>query len=325
MSAPAELFKVQVITDNPLFEGFGIEKGPSLLGRKDLDQDMTPGYGASKSRDWTPALLSKTWKPPIVKGRVSSFNDFPGISMTLPAFSRRACDALRPFLEPNGELLPLNSAVGEYYFYNITRIVDALDVQDSICDFWCDPPTTATDISYFAFHRERLAGLSIFRIIEKPIFTIVTDEFVKEVRRNRLNGFEFTKIWPLPHGVNWRLYHKEQKREAETQKKNTVVVTLVMAGTAPAADEKELLENIEDQVDGQLAVSAVDAPYFGSYEGHDIVEREYRMFLSCPDADALVKKLLPWLKELRWPGKIHVLKRYGEMYNDKAKEKRVEL
>jgi hypothetical protein len=82
---------------------------------------------------------------------------------------------------------------------------------------------------------------------------------------------------------------------------------------------------MEEELDSQLAVAALDAPYFGSYEGHDIVEREYRMFLSCPDADALAKKLLPWLKKLHWPGKSHVLKRYGEMYNDKAKEKRVEI
>ncbi len=211
---PEELFKLEVITDNPLFEGFALESAPSVLGRDSLDDDITPGFESSETvREWHPVYLAKLWTPPKVKGGVAPYQDFPGIDMVLPAFSRRACDVLKDFLEPNGELLPLDSKIGEYYFYNVTTVVDALDLAKSKCDFWCDPPTTAVEIDYFAFHEERLFGTSIFRIVELPIYTIVTKAFVNRVHDGGLHGFQFDKIWPFPEGVNWRL--EAQWREAK--------------------------------------------------------------------------------------------------------------
>ncbi len=113
--------------------------------------------------------LKDTWKEPAVVGRVGAYNDFPCINMYYPAFSQRACDALRDLLEPNGELLPIRSNVGvKYYFYNITTVVDALAVEK--CDvFWLKPGVTAGEIEVYAFHREKLAGLSIFYLYEFPL------------------------------------------------------------------------------------------------------------------------------------------------------------
>jgi len=34
MKGLAELFKLEVITDNPLFEGFAMEDGPSLIAKE---------------------------------------------------------------------------------------------------------------------------------------------------------------------------------------------------------------------------------------------------------------------------------------------------
>ena len=166
-----------------------MEEAPSVLGRGSLDEDITPGFDASETvREWHPVRLAALWEPPKVAGRVAPFQDFPGIDMVMPAFSRRACDALRDFLEPNGELLRLDSDRGEYYFYNITTVIDAIDLARSRCDFWCDPPTTATDIKYFAFHEERLVGTSIFRIVELPMYTIVTGAFVDRVHDCQLRS-----------------------------------------------------------------------------------------------------------------------------------------
>jgi hypothetical protein len=230
---------------------------------------------------------------------------------------------LADLLEPNGELLPLESEKGEYYFYNITTVVDALNVKKSDCCFWCDPPTYALDIDYFAFHEEKLAGLSIFRIIDYPILAIVTDQFVRRVREAGLNGFDFPKIWPFPRGVNWRMEAKKQRRKTQKRRKlkdNTLVIMLSLAGNKPNAKEKKCIKRLENDLDVQLAVPSLDAPYFGSYEGSDTVEGEFRMFLSCPDADALEQKLLPWLEAIDWPTEIYVMRRYGDMYDPDVPE-----
>lgn len=320
---PNELFLLDKVADNPLFEGFAVEEGPSQLGRNSLDDDLTPGFGVSESiRKWKQNCLSESWKPPRVVGRVGSYNDFPGIDMVLPAFSRRACYTLRNMLEPNGELLPVKSEVGEYFFYNITTIVDgALDLKTSKCTFWCDPPTTAVDIEYFAFHREKIEGLSIFRICERPMDTIVSDYFVHRVQEARLNGFSFEKIWPLRPGVDWRMEAKKARpRNADRLSAQTVGVLIPLSGSKPSATEKPKIEKLENEVDALLAVASLDAPYFARYEGFDIVNDEYRMFFTCPDADALVKKLEPWLAKIDCPG-ARLMRRYGSMLDPKARKK----
>ncbi|MDJ0632715.1 MAG: hypothetical protein QNJ34_05950 [Xenococcaceae cyanobacterium MO_188.B29] len=330
MSKPKELFELEVITDNPLFEGFGLENSPSLLGRSDLLEDITPGFDASdKVRKWKPVFLSKIWKAPKVCGSVAPFNDFPGLNMILPVFSQRACEVLRDFLEPNGELLPLDSDSGQYFFYNITKIVDALDVENSVCEFWCDPSTTAIDIQYYFFKEEMLNELSIFRIYENPIATLVTNDFVKRVHEYELNGFQFNKIWPFPKDVDWRVYNKNEHRlqniEKKRLKQNTLVISLILADSKPNAKEIKQINNLENELDAQLKISAIDAPYFGCFEGYDIVNNEYLIFISCPDADALAEKLFSWLKELNWSDRVYAMKRYGEMYDAQAKEEIVEL
>lgn len=63
----------------------------------------------------------------------------------------------------------------------------------------------------------------------------------------------------------------------------------------------------------------------GNLEGNDQVEGQIRLFLSCPDADALVKKLLPWVKTLSWGREIKLLKRYGEYSDPNCHEEYVEI
>jgi hypothetical protein len=66
---------------------------------------------------------------------------------------------------------------------------------------------------------------------------------------------------------------------------------------------------------------ASESPPAGTLEGHDFgVTGECRIFLSCPDADALVEKLRPWLSELDWPLGIEVAKRYGAFTDASARE-----
>jgi len=244
--------------------------------------------------------------------------------MVLPAFSQRACDVLRDMLEPNGELLPIRSPVGiPFYFYNITTVVDALDVKTSDC-FWYNEPILTGGIDYFSFRPERLGGLSIFRIYEHPVATLVTSEFVRRVRDAGLNGFNLRKIWPLPSDVNWRNQQKpEMRSQTDGLKRHTIVIQWPLSDKRPNAGERKRLKRLEDELDAQLIVSSLDAPFLGWYEGSDKVAGEFRMFLSCPDADRLEEHLRPWLTCLEWSESVRVVKRYGQMHDSDASESTV--
>jgi hypothetical protein len=74
-----------------------------------------------------------------------------------------------------------------------------------------------------------------------------------------------------------------------------------------------------------LVERQINAPYFGSLEGNEYVAGKARIFLSCPDAAALVERLRSWLTSLGWSGRVTVAKRYGEYVDPNAAEEVVEL
>jgi hypothetical protein len=136
---------------------------------------------------------------PLVHGCASFF--------VTPIFSQRAAEALTDLLEGNGELLPLLSDVGQYYAFNITREVEALD--DETSEFKplseLDPDLLAISpdipdilcISHYEFCSDRIASTSIFKLpkrynAERPL---ITDRFVQRVQEADLKGFAFNRLW----------------------------------------------------------------------------------------------------------------------------------
>jgi hypothetical protein len=199
------LYKLTCMTRDPEFEGFGFVRGESLRGDGRLTWDFGPDDVQTKGRAWTITPLAPIWEPQPVAGEVDPGNDYPCVNLTIPAFSRRAVDALRDFLEPNGELLPLVSPVGEYYAYNVTTVADILDHERSDIDWFSTAhQVIALEIRRYECIPERLTGLSIFRIVERPASTFVHQVFVDRVRQHRLNGFDFIRLWPLPPGASWK-------------------------------------------------------------------------------------------------------------------------
>jgi hypothetical protein len=137
-----------------------------------------------------------------------SLSDFPKYigPYIEPVFSRLAVDALSNLLEGNGELLLLNCAEGEYYLFNTTRIVDALDEEktefkpysevDPDMAYQDDDPHTPV-ITRPAFYPEVVVDLTIFKISLRYPFggTLVTDKFVQWVQETELTGFAFELLW----------------------------------------------------------------------------------------------------------------------------------
>ena len=267
-------------------------------------------------------------------GRVRRFNDYPCVDLGIPAFSQRAVDALRDLLEPNGELLPLISDIGQYWAFNVTTVADVLDWKRSQIR-WLIKPDAASSIERHEFFPSKLRILSIFRIPEIPHATYVTELFAARVREHGLEGFDFRKVWPLPPGVIWWKLAKKQKREYQRRglpkgkwvKGNTVVIRLLLSedATEPARDERRRVEAIMNAIDDDLVDVDARGPAVGNLEGHEYPKGECRLFLSCPDADVLARRLVPWLRSLEWEGEVKVLKRYGEYVDSDAPEAYVDI
>jgi len=122
-----------------------------------------------------------------------SLSDFPTLGST-PTFSQHAVDALRDMLHANGELLPLTSDAGQFYAYNVTHVVDALDEHRSEVKRFRDGGIMR--VVRYEFRPEIVADLAIFKVSQLtrgPVFA--TDVFAKRVREAHLKGFVFEEVW----------------------------------------------------------------------------------------------------------------------------------
>jgi hypothetical protein len=329
------LYKLQCVTDNPIFEGFAFKQNKSLRGEGRLVWDFGTDNIQTKGRAWSVPPLAPIWKPQPVIGRVRTFNDYPCVNLTIPAFSHRAVEVLRDLLEPNGELLPLVSDVGEYFAYNLTKVADILDPSRSEIN-WNANRITASQIMRYVCFQERMEGLSIFQLVENPGIVYVTQVFQDRVNEHDLQGFHFNKVWSAEEdGSLQQLDKKPKEREKESKlgidpailKGNTVVLLLPIARAKPGKSEQAKLAKILDELDKVLynAHATPNTSYFGNLEGNDYHESQIRIFLSCPNADILVDKIRPLLSALSWKRKIEVLKRYGALVNANCREEYVEL
>jgi hypothetical protein len=325
------LYILEPILDNPKYEGFGIGEQPSLRGKGDRYDDLSLDFN-SKIGEWVVPRLAASWVPLRVIGRVRPFNDCPGF-LAGPVFSQRAVDALRDILEPNGELLPLLTSVGSYFFYNCTTVADIIDFDRSKLVHL--NKSTVSTIDHLELHEDRLAGLSIFRIRKYENSCCITDAVARRIREAKLDGIELRKLWPLPADVPWWLHRKRPEchdeltaqpaTEARPIKGNAIVLRLALRGKDPSPEEQTRFEAIADELDAMLVNPRKNSKYFGNLEITEFVPGEAQYFFSCPDADELAKKLKPWVKALDWFGEKALLKRYGEFVDTEATEEPVKL
>jgi hypothetical protein len=145
--------------------------------------------------------LLPSWTAPVVEVlRDKKFNrnlppsDFPTLSPGVPVFSSRAVSVLNDILLGNGEILPLSCSEGEYYAFNVTTFIDALDESNSEVErFKCDG--RIMQINKYVFLGDGLGGATIFKIPESRMNIFVTDIFRKKVIDNGLTGFKFVNVW----------------------------------------------------------------------------------------------------------------------------------
>lgn len=323
------VYKLSEILDDPRFDGFCLDKGVrSLFGNV---HPMADFQGTNPLMfSWEPASLSKLWKAPRVVGNVRPFNDYPGLGMAEPAFSERAVECLRSMLEPNGELLPLDSDLGNYWVFNVQTKCSALSVKESKIDWWGEGCEGAISIDRFSFNEKKLRGFTIFKLREWNAPVFVTQAFRDRVEECGLNGFNFIKVWPCPQGVSWKA-EEVKARRARAKKKGdlrgeTLILRFRLAGSKPNAAETRLIRRFTEDLLADLAVQTTPtAPYYGSLESSELAGGEWRMCLSCGSVDRLVEHLKEWIDGRPWPNQFCIVKRRGHLLDRSAKEERVAI
>jgi hypothetical protein len=108
--------------------------------------------------------------------------------------SRKALDALLPHIGHLGQVLPLTFDECEYFFFNITNVIDAVDLDAS--EIVRYPDGGLSRIKRYAFKPQAVRDQLLFKIPQRPkLFAFCTDRFVKLVQDAKLTGFGFEKVW----------------------------------------------------------------------------------------------------------------------------------
>jgi hypothetical protein len=162
-------------------------RGGAFRGQP-LDEDLRRPYHVIESVDY-PELVGRP------------LGDRLSIELLIDpmALSRRALDALLPHIGHAGELVPLVFAKGEYALFNVTHVVDFLDLKQSELLHYDDGQFRR--IARHAFKPDLVRDEWIFKIRQTQSEAFVTDRFVDLVRREGLTGFRFELLWCSERGL----------------------------------------------------------------------------------------------------------------------------
>ena len=173
----------------------------------DADGNRYQNLVFTSDKDWTilrqfdgRSLLSYWTAPTVEVFRDDEFNrnlppsDFPSLAPDVPVFSQRAVNALQELLRENGEILPLSCSEGEYYAFNVTTSVDALDESKSVVKRFKSSGRIMRILKY-VFFGDRLSDATIFKIPQSRGNIFVTNRFRKIILDNQLLGFKFVNVW----------------------------------------------------------------------------------------------------------------------------------
>lgn len=153
--------------------------------------DQLDLYGPPVGDRWMPVGI-RIARPK--RAAAAPLPDFLGVTPFVPAFGERAVEALRDLLEANGELLPLRCEQGDYYAFNVTRLVEALDVERSA--FRRFPDGRIQEIERHVFMPERIRPFPIFKLPHQRRSSVyVTDEFARRAAAAALTGMSLREVW----------------------------------------------------------------------------------------------------------------------------------
>ena len=121
-------------------------------------------------------------------------SDAPGF--TIPVFSRRALEVLRPLIKDSIEELEFQFEEAEYYGINVTAVLDVIDYSKSEYRTYSDGKRIMVFEKYVFKQCDELKEHNIFKIVDEPRRkAFVSDKFKQMVEENNLSGFKFKLVW----------------------------------------------------------------------------------------------------------------------------------
>ena len=121
-------------------------------------------------------------------------SDAPGF--TIPVFSKRAVEILRPLIQNSIEELELQFEEAEYYGINVTTVLDVIDYSKSKYKMYSDGKRIMVFEKYAFRICNELNNNNIFKIVDEPSrWEFVSDRFKQIVEENHLSGFKFKLVW----------------------------------------------------------------------------------------------------------------------------------
>ena len=112
----------------------------------------------------------------------------------IPAFDKKALEALRDLMEGAVEILPIEFEGTLWHGIYVTKVLDAIDHEKAIAKIL----STGRILRFekYAFMAETVQGNHIFKIADTPLFCeFVTEEFKNLVEGASLVGFDFQLVW----------------------------------------------------------------------------------------------------------------------------------
>ncbi|WP_321790362.1 imm11 family protein [Burkholderia pyrrocinia] len=176
---------------------YGLRQDDAYQALVQVDDDSEIAYDASVAIratalcgqafgvEYSPARLS--WGTPLRK----KDSDFQSMLSPFLIFSKKALDALAPFLQGSGELLPVEAPVDGMTGFHVTRVLeDAVDLEAS--KFKVYPQ--ATVFNKIVLLESRVEGVDLFRLKEEPATVFVSERFKEAVESSKLKGFDFGDV-----------------------------------------------------------------------------------------------------------------------------------
>lgn len=169
---------------------FEVDKYENLIPIRAFTADEIQSFDGRKKKDIWKRLPVKRMEPE----KKLELSDAPGF--TIPVFSKKAVEILRPLIQNSIEELELQFEEAEYYGINVTTVLDVIDYPKSKYKMYSDGKRIMVFEKY-AFKRcDELNNNNIFKIVDEPRrWAFVSDKFKQTVEENGLSGFKFKLVW----------------------------------------------------------------------------------------------------------------------------------
>lgn len=141
---------------------FEVDEYDNLLPVKRFTVEEIQSFDGRKMKD--------TWKPLPVKRaepkKKLELSDAPGF--TIPVFSKKALEVLRPLIQNSVEELELQFSEAEYYAINVITVLNVIDYDKSEYIKFSDEDRIMLFEKYAFIKCDALVNHNIFKIVDEP-------------------------------------------------------------------------------------------------------------------------------------------------------------